>query len=106
MEELDQGCLHPLPETDMYRPGFEPQTSCTTGGHSSKELSQQLINMYILSRYNIIDTPAPGANSPCPLTPAAAKTPCPQAAAAAKTPCPQAAAAAKTFYYLNVRYCC
>jgi hypothetical protein len=54
MEELDQGCLHPLPETNMYRPGFEPQTLCTSGGHSSKELSRQLINLSILSRYNII----------------------------------------------------
>jgi hypothetical protein len=42
MEELEQGSLHTSikhPERDMPRPGFEPPTSCTAGGHSTEELS-------------------------------------------------------------------
>jgi hypothetical protein len=31
------------PETDMSRPGFEPSTSCTIRGHTSKELSRHLM---------------------------------------------------------------
>jgi|LakMenEpi03Aug12_release.lakeMendotaPanAssembly.Ray.scaffolds.fasta_scaffold1866123_1 hypothetical protein len=42
MDELDQCPLHPSikhPKTDMPWSGFEPPTSCTTGGNSVKELS-------------------------------------------------------------------
>ncbi len=35
-----------IPETDMSRPRFEPPTSCTADGHSSKELSWQINAAY------------------------------------------------------------
>ncbi len=35
------------PETDISQPRFEPPTSCTAGGHSSKELFEQLMNCHL-----------------------------------------------------------
>jgi hypothetical protein len=47
---IEQGSLHASStrarEIDNFRPGFEPKTLCTAGEHSSKELSNQLINNY------------------------------------------------------------
>ncbi len=100
--------MHPLPETDMYRSGSEPQTLCTSGSHVSKELSRQLINHSVLSRYNIIIflpllliLPVPKLilllpRLPAPLTYApAAKTLSSKASVLiAKTPCPPSAAPA------------
>jgi hypothetical protein len=36
------GSFNKAPETDMSRPGFEPSTSCTAGGHFTKELLQHI----------------------------------------------------------------
>jgi hypothetical protein len=38
----------------MSLPGFEPPTSCTAGGHSSKELLQQLIQLTIRILNNMV----------------------------------------------------
>jgi hypothetical protein len=38
----------------MSQPGFEPPTSCTAGGNSSKELLQQLIQLTIRILNNIV----------------------------------------------------
>ncbi len=46
MKRLDQGHLHPLlehHETNMSRPGIEPEPPGATGEHSSKELFKQLL---------------------------------------------------------------
>jgi hypothetical protein len=42
------------PKTYMTWPGFEPLISCTVGGHSAKELFEQLINSYSEFLYRLI----------------------------------------------------
>ncbi len=55
IEDYDQDYLHPSIKhlkTDMSRPGFKPPTSCTGGGHSTKELFEQFTHLTILIRYS------------------------------------------------------
>ncbi len=47
VETIDQGHLHPLLEHPRQT-WFEPATSCTAGGHSIKELFEQLMNLFFL----------------------------------------------------------
>jgi hypothetical protein len=41
-------------ETDISRPGFKTPTSCTGGGHSSKELFEQFTHLTIPIRYSTV----------------------------------------------------
>ncbi len=46
------------PETELSQPGLDPQTPCTVGRYSSKELFKQLISLYIRSTINARILPA------------------------------------------------
>ncbi len=63
MERLDHGHLHPLlehRETNMSRPGIEPG-SPVAGKYSSKELFEQILNIYSEHLYMSLRHGSPSA---------------------------------------------